>query len=74
MEDNKEVKVESDVRACKTCGQLKQRIFIGKYDLKNKKFADESGSLWNGRNCPDCHRNRLKEHMRKKRIKDNPPF
>lgn len=74
MEENNEVKKEVDIRACKKCGQLKERIFVGKFDLKNKKYTDSTGALWNGRLCPDCHRERLKEHMRKKRLETNEPF
>ena len=49
--------LEKDDRECKICKQLKERIFVGKYpNGRDKKFANGHGVLWNGRICPDCHR------------------
>jgi len=58
---------EENVTICKLCGLLKRRILIGKFDDKNKKWADESGKLWNGKLCPQCQVIRSKENMRKNR-------
>lgn len=60
---------EANLRICKVCRKLKQRIEVGKYNLKDKKYADESGKAWNGSSCPDCSKERLKNHMRTKRVK-----
>lgn len=62
--------LESNKTLCKSCKVIKLRIEDGKFpDLKNRKWRDESGGLWSGKTCPDCNRNRLKEHMKSKRSK-----
>lgn len=59
-----------DKRICKTCKVIKERIPDGNYpNPKNKKFRDESGSLWSGNICGPCNTLRLKEHMKSKRTK-----
>lgn len=66
--------MESDLRKCKKCEQLKPRVLIGKYpDGKNKKYADETGKLWNGSVCGGCNVKRANESMKKlrDRIKTN---
>lgn len=60
--------MESNLRICKTCRQLKTRIESGKYNTKDKKYLDQDGKAWNGSNCPSCNKDRLKNHMRTKRI------
>lgn len=35
---------------------MKSRIFDGKFDNKNKRWNDETGSAWNGLRCPACHK------------------
>lgn len=45
-----------DLKACKDCGKLKQRIHDGKWNHKDKKFVDETGGAWNGHRCPSCHK------------------
>ena len=60
--------MESDKRLCKICGELKIRTMVGKYpDNRNKKFADESGKLWNGSVCGSCNVKRSHENMKKLR-------
>lgn len=59
--------VEKNVRACKVCKVLKERVQDGKYNDKDKKWRDEKGLLWMGNTCGECNRTRLKEVMRKKR-------
>lgn len=58
---------ESNVRLCKVCKQLKQRIQDGKFNGKDKKWRDESNLLWNGSTCPQCNRERVKNKMKEKR-------
>lgn len=60
---------EFNMKNCKVCLKLKKRILIGKFDQLNKKYHDEDGLTWNGHVCGICHRNRIKENMRKKREK-----
>ncbi len=59
--------MEINKTICKTCGQLKDRISAGKFNVKDKKWTDETGKLWNGKNCPSCNSIRVKELMRQKR-------
>lgn len=61
--------VEKNIKQCKVCGQLKERILAGKFDTKNKKWTNEQGKLWNGHTCPECHKNKTKTHLRVKRAK-----
>jgi hypothetical protein len=61
--------MESNLRICKTCRVLKTRTQAGKYSLKDKKYVDETGKAWGGSTCPACNTERLKLHMRTKRIK-----
>lgn len=66
--------MESDLRKCKKCEQLKPRILMGKYpDGKNKKYADKTGKLWNGSVCGGCNVKRANDSMKKlrQRIKTN---
>lgn len=40
---------------CRTCGELKQKIFSGKKDHRGKSInCDELGSRWYFAQCPDC--------------------
>lgn len=60
--------MEVNLRRCKFCNGLKQRIEAGKFpNGKDKKWRDESGKLWSGNLCSDCNVNRSKEVMRKAR-------
>lgn len=60
--------MEANVRICKTCKQLKNRIQDGKFQNgKDKRWRDESGTLWSGNTCPPCNNERLKNKMRAKR-------
>lgn len=52
---------------CKVCKQIKSRLQAGKFDEKNKKWVDEKGKLFNGKVCPDCHRDKMKEQVKAKR-------
>lgn len=57
-------------KLCKTCSEVKTCILVGKFDARNKKYTDESGSYWNGKVCPQCNKVRVRENMRKKRETD----
>jgi hypothetical protein len=60
--------MEKDNRKCRRCEQLKPRILVGKYpDGKNKKYADDSGKLWNGSVCGSCNVKRAHENMKRLR-------
>lgn len=61
--------MEENLRACKVCQQLKQRILVGKFDTKNKRYHDESGKTWSGSVCPACHQERMKNNMKALRVK-----
>jgi hypothetical protein len=63
--------METNLRACKICKQLKQRIEDGKFNNKDRRWKDESGKLWNGSCCPTCNLERTKEKMRNARSKTN---
>lgn len=60
---------EQNITQCKICKEMKLRIFVGKFDHKNKKWSDESGKLWSGKICPSCNVERSKFNMRKLRNK-----
>lgn len=62
--------LESNLRICKVCKLLKQRIEAGKYNIKDKKYTDENGKAWMGSTCYECNKNRLKTHMQMKRSKN----
>lgn len=62
--------MESDLRKCRACGELKTRILSGKYGQHTKKFVDERGVAWCGNYCPDCNRTRVKALMTSKRLKE----
>lgn len=61
--------MEQNLRICKKCRQLKQRIEKGKFNetSKDKRFEDENGKLWNGSTCPSCNQERLKNKMQQVR-------
>lgn len=63
---------EKNLTQCKVCSTLKLRVQDGKYENgKNKRWRDETGHLWMGKTCPDCHRNRMAETQRKKKAINN---
>lgn len=59
--------MEINKTICKVCGQIKDRIEDGKYNSKDRKWVDEFGKPWNGKKCPPCNSQRVKELMRTKR-------
>lgn len=62
--------MEINKRKCKICLELKDRILVGKFDHKNKKYQDNTGKTWNGNVCPSCHKERVKNNMKKLRSKE----
>lgn len=59
--------METNLRICKVCKQIKTRTLAGKWK-KDNKFTDENGKLWSGSTCPSCNNERLKIAMRIKRV------
>jgi len=57
---------EINLKLCKVCGLLKKRILAGKWG-KDKKWIDEEGKLWNGKQCPTCNQARAKDSMKRMR-------
>jgi hypothetical protein len=53
------------------CNVEKIRILDRSYDElgKNKRWVDEHGVQFNGRVCPDCHKLKMKERMKARRVK-----
>jgi hypothetical protein len=61
---------ESNLRKCKDCGELKNRIQDGKFSSgRDKRWLDETGKQWNGSVCPNCQRNRVKLRVKMLRSK-----
>lgn len=58
---------ERNKRQCKVCKEIKDRILQGKFNLKDKKWVDPEGGLWNGSVCPKCNRDRVRGLMKKLR-------
>lgn len=56
--------MEVNKRICKVCKELKDRILVGKFDDKNKKYHDETGKSWNGSTCPGCHVEQVRIKMK----------
>lgn len=53
--------MENNLYICKQCKQPVVRVESGEFASgKNKRYVDESDSLWNGRKCPGCHRLNVK--------------
>lgn len=61
--------MEINERKCKTCGVMKKRILVGKYDHKNKKYVDEHDKSWMGNKCPECHVAQVRLNMQLLRVK-----
>lgn len=64
--------LEQNLSTCRVCGENKERIEDGKYtggSGRNKRWRDDTGRLWRGRVCPDCHKSEMKERMVKARAK-----
>lgn len=69
MEDQTKTSTEPVVNTatCKKCGATGLKITQGKYNFKNAKYVDSEGKAWNGRVCPKCHRENMRERMKGKR-------
>ncbi len=62
--------IEKNLSTCRVCEESKERIEDGKYgESRNKRWRDETGRLWRGRVCPDCHKSEMKGRMIKSRSK-----
>jgi Zn finger protein HypA/HybF involved in hydrogenase expression len=62
--------VEIQYVVCKACSIEKIRVKAGKFNAKDIRWVDESGDLWNGRICPDCHRENTRVRGILKRAKN----
>lgn len=62
---------EINKRKCKVCNELKERIQDGYFENSTtcKRYINEAGKLWNGSTCPECHKNKIAQGMRKLRAK-----
>jgi hypothetical protein len=60
--------MESDIRKCKVCLELKHRRLVGKFDSRNKRYDDETGKSWRGNICPVCHKEDIKRRMQAMRV------
>lgn len=61
---------ETTDRKCKGCLKIKKRILVGKFpNGRDKKWAGDSGKLWNGNLCPDC--NILESHKKMQKLRAN---
>lgn len=59
---------EINKRKCKVCLQEKNRILSGKFPSgRDKKWAGDSGKLWNGNLCPEC--NVIETNKKMKRLR-----
>lgn len=57
---------ESNLRKCKSCKELKNRIQDGKFpNGRDKRWVNENGKQWNGSKCADCVIAKSRETMKK---------
>lgn len=60
-----------EIAHCKKCGQEKIRKDAGYFgNGKDRRWVDENGKQWNGRCCPDCVRDKVKNYQKQKRNKN----
>ena len=58
--------IEQNIKECKKCLVMKNRILAGKYpNGKDKKWVDENGNEWNGKTCPTCHKAKQREYQKR---------
>lgn len=60
--------MESNKRICKVCQVEKDRILVGKFNDKDKKYHDGDGLTWNGNKCGKCHKEEVKRRMQAMRV------
>lgn len=61
--------MSSDLVNCVSCQQLKRRFNAGVFNRNNRRYVDEEGKHWSGRNCPQCHVEKIRLNMRNLRAK-----
>lgn len=65
--ETKEPAVEYSIIVCKGCNQTKKRVMDGRFNnKKDVRWRDENGGMFNGANCPDCHRAKVAQRKRNK--------
>lgn len=62
---------ESNLTKCKKCGELKERILVGRFSdkAKDKKYLGTDGLTWNGLTCGPCHKTLMQDKMKELRHK-----
>lgn len=76
--NNKGEQMEKNLVECKVCRKVKTRVAVGKFgDNKTNIYTDENSVRWNGRVCPQCHKENMKlktKELRelKKQVSDVP--
>lgn len=69
MEEDK--KLPDVLATCKKCQKVKVRNPAGFFgNGRDRRFVDQHGCQWNGRNCAECTRAKMRTHMKVKRSKD----
>ena len=64
--------MSNEVKKCKRCGNFKSHIYDGLFpNGKDKKYRDESNTLWSGTVCGSCNNIRLKNIMKRARKNKN---
>lgn len=53
---------------CKNCLVEKERVYIGRDAAGRSRYRDAEFKVWNGRECPPCHKAsvRLKAELKAK--------
>ena len=57
--------IEDAIMICKSCKKDVTKEPVMRNDVT--RFIDQSGKLWNGKQCPECYRAYNRERMRLKR-------
>lgn len=60
------IESETSIITCKVCKEQKTRYQDGMFDHKNKRWRDENGLMFNGRQCGECVKKIQAEYQRKK--------
>lgn len=60
--------MESNKKICKVCHIIKDKILVGKFNGKDKKYHDGIGKTWNGAVCPSCHKEEVRRRMQAMRV------
>lgn len=64
MEEQKGEKI-----VCKICKQEKYRIRMGLFNHKSPRYIDAAGKYFNGKVCPQCNLERIRNSAKARRAK-----